>query len=71
MRSTTYDKLNHLYQEFGGYVSTRKLMEEGFTNRQIAFLINENYWKKCATVIIGCCNAGMRNPLITNASKYV
>ena len=46
MRSTTYDKLNHLYQKFEGYVSTRKLMEEGFTNRQIAFLINENYLEK-------------------------
>ncbi|MCI8454979.1 MAG: type IV toxin-antitoxin system AbiEi family antitoxin domain-containing protein [Lachnospiraceae bacterium] len=46
MRNTTYDKLEHLYQKFRGYISTQKLIEEGFTNRQIAFLVNEDYLEK-------------------------
>lgn len=46
MRSTTYDKLDNLYQKFRGYISTQELLAEGFTNRQIAFLTDENYLEK-------------------------
>ena len=46
MRSTTYNKLEQLYQKTRGYVSTQELMQEGFTNRQIGLLINEKYLEK-------------------------
>lgn len=46
MRSSTYDKLESLYKKSKGYISTRELLEKGFTNRQIAFLADENYLEK-------------------------
>lgn len=46
MRNATYNKLKHLYQKSEGYISTRELLEEGLTNRQIAALTDENYLEK-------------------------
>lgn len=46
MRSVTYGKLEQLYQKFEGYISTRELLKEGFTNRQIALLTDEKYLEK-------------------------
>lgn len=46
MRSATYYKLEHLYERYRGYISTRDLLKEGFTNRQIAFLTDEAYLEK-------------------------
>lgn len=46
MRSITYNKLDNLYKKSKGYISTQTLLEEGFTNRQIALLIDENYLEK-------------------------
>ena len=46
MRITTYYKLEDIYRKYGGYISTRELLGEGFTNRQIAVLTEENYLEK-------------------------
>lgn len=51
MRITTYYRLENLYRKYSGYISTRELLEEGFTNRQIAILTEENYLEK---VCHGC-----------------
>lgn len=46
MKNSTYGKLNDLYQKYTGYIGTRELLEEGFTNRQIAALTEEEYLEK-------------------------
>ena len=51
MRVATYYKLEDLYGKYGGYISTRELLGEGFSNRQIAALKEENYLEK---VCHGC-----------------
>lgn len=51
MRIATYYRLENLYRKYAGYISTRELLDEGFTNRQIAILTEENYLEK---VCHGC-----------------
>lgn len=51
MRITTYYKLENLYRKYAGYISTKELLCEGFSNRQIAALTEENYLEK---VCHGC-----------------
>ena len=46
MRITTYYRLECLYRRYSGYISTRELLDEGFSNRQIAVLTEENYLEK-------------------------
>lgn len=46
MRVNTYVKLESLYRRYRGYVRTKELLEEGFTNRQIAVLTEEGYLEK-------------------------
>ncbi|MDE5778604.1 MAG: type IV toxin-antitoxin system AbiEi family antitoxin domain-containing protein [Lachnospiraceae bacterium] len=46
MRITTYYRLEDLYKKYRGYISTKELLEEGFSNRQIATLTEENYLEK-------------------------
>lgn len=46
MRANTYCRLDNLYKKYRGYISTRVLMDEGFTNRQIAVLTEEGYLEK-------------------------
>ncbi len=46
MRANTYIKLEMLYKKYKGYVKTRKILEEGFSNRQIAVLVEEGYLEK-------------------------
>lgn len=46
MRITTYYRLEDLYKKYSGYISTRELLKEGFSNRQIAVLTEENYLEK-------------------------
>lgn len=46
MRNSTYHRLEGLYQTYKGYISTRELLDEGFSNRQIAVLAEENYLEK-------------------------
>lgn len=51
MRIATYYRLEDLYGKYGGYISTKELLSEGFSNRQIAVLTDENYLEK---VCHGC-----------------
>lgn len=46
MRENTYIKLGLVYQKHKGYISTRELLEEGFSNRQIGRLVEEKYLEK-------------------------
>lgn len=46
MRGNTYLKLAGVCKKYKGYVGTGELMEEGFTNRQIAVLTEEGYLEK-------------------------
>lgn len=62
MRSTTYNKLEHLYKRAKGYVSTQELMQEGFTNRQIALLIDEDYLEKVCHGYYWMMRCGCKKP---------
>lgn len=53
MRSNTYARLETVYSKYKGYIGTKELLEEGFTNRQIAFMTGEGYLEKYVMVIIG------------------
>ncbi|MFQ8692709.1 type IV toxin-antitoxin system AbiEi family antitoxin domain-containing protein [Blautia sp.] len=46
MRRNTYIKLETLYNKYSGYVGTKELLAEGFTNRQISVLVEEGYLQK-------------------------
>lgn len=46
MRSNTYARLETVYSKYKGYIGTKELLEEGFTNRQIAFMTGEGYLEK-------------------------
>lgn len=46
MRNNTYIKLETVCKRIKGYVGTRELLEEGFSNRQIAALTTEGYLEK-------------------------
>ena len=62
MRRNTYIKLETLYNKYSGYVGTKELLAEGFTNRQISVLVEEGYYKKYVMDITGLWgnNAGNR-----------
>ena len=53
MRSNTYARLETVYSKFKGYIGTKELLEEGFSNRQIALWQKRVIWKKYVMVIIG------------------
>jgi predicted transcriptional regulator of viral defense system len=46
MRTSTYAKFESKYGAFRGYVGTKTLLEDGFSNRQIAVLTEERYLEK-------------------------
>lgn len=46
MRANTYIKLERVNKKYRGYVETQKLLKEGFTNRQIAVLVEEGYLER-------------------------
>jgi len=46
MRINTYVKLEAVFKKYKGYVGTKALLEEGFSNRQIAVLVEEGYLEK-------------------------
>ncbi len=46
MRENTYMKIEALYRKYRGYVKTKDLMAEGFSNRQIVTLVEEGYLEK-------------------------
>lgn len=62
MRVTTYYKLEDLYGKYGGYISTRELLGEGFSNRQIAALTEENYLEKVCHGCYWMLQSGYKKP---------
>lgn len=46
MRRNTYKRLESVYRKYKGYIGTKELLEEGFANRQIAFMTEEGYLEK-------------------------
>ncbi len=46
MRIETYYKFEDLYKRYNGYISTKDLLDEGFSNRQIAGLTEEKFLEK-------------------------
>lgn len=46
MRTNTYLKFDNIYKKYKGYVGTRELMGEEFSNRQIAALAEEGYLER-------------------------
>lgn len=46
MRANTYIKFETVYRKSKGYVRTKELLEEGFSNRQISVLAEEGYLEK-------------------------
>ena len=69
MRENTYIKIETLYRKYRGYVETKNLLAEGFSNRQISTLVNEGYLQRCAMDIIGFQVNNVRSRLIINVSK--
>ena len=49
MRENTYIKIETLYRKYRGYVETKNLLAEGFSNRQISTLVNEGYLQKAVS----------------------
>ena len=66
MRENTYIKIETLYRKYRGYVETKNLLAEGFSNRQISTLVNEGYLQK---VCYGFQVNNVRSRLIINVSK--
>lgn len=62
MRFTTYYRLEDLYRKYCGYISTRELLDEGFSNRQIAALAEENYLEKVCHGIYWMLHCGRKKP---------
>ncbi len=62
MRVATYYKLEDLYGKYGGYISTRELLGEGFSNRQIAALKEENYLEKVCHGCYWMLQSGYKKP---------
>lgn len=62
MRITTYYKLEDLYKKYSGYISTKELLGEGFSNRQIAALTEENYLEKVCHGYYWMIQGGYKKP---------
>lgn len=63
MRDNTYIKLESICKKYKGYVGTRKLLEEGFSNRQIAVLTREGYLEKICYGVYWLNGRGYDKPL--------
>lgn len=46
MRENTYIKIEALYSKYRGYIGTKDILAEGFSNRQISALVEEGYLEK-------------------------
>lgn len=63
MRDNTYIKLESICKKYKGYVRTQKLLEEGFSNRQIAFLTKDGYLEKICYGVYWINGRGYDKPL--------
>ena len=62
MRNSTYNRLENLYKKCKGYISTRELLDEGFSNRQIAVLAEEKYLEKVCYGYYWLLQCGRKKP---------
>lgn len=62
MRQRTYERVEGLYQKYCGYITTTDLLSEGFTNRQISLLQQEEYLEKIANGCFWMMRAGVKKP---------
>lgn len=58
MRQHTYQRVENLYSKYCGYITTKELLNEGFTNRQISTLQQEGYLEKIANGCFWMAHAG-------------
>ena len=63
MRDNTYIELESICKKYKGYVRTQKLLEEGFSNRQIAFLTKDGYLEKICYGVYWINGRGYDKPL--------
>lgn len=63
MRTITYAKLENIYRKFNGYTSTKTLLNEGLSNRQIAALAEEGYLEKVCHGYYWLAGKGVDKPL--------
>lgn len=62
MRPLTYERLENLYTHSCGYTTTRELLAQGLTNRQIAALLQEQYLEKIANGYFWMPRCGRQKP---------
>lgn len=62
MRITTYCKLENLYKKYKGYISTKELLSEGFSNRQVANLTEECFLEKVCHGYYWMIQCGYKKP---------
>lgn len=62
MRKNTYDRFNSLSSNYKGYISTRDLIREGFSNRQILCFQKEGMLEKIANGYFWMSGAGIKKP---------
>lgn len=62
MRTNTYCKLENLYKKYKGYISTKELLSEGISNRQIANLTEENFLEKVCHGYYWMIQCGCKKP---------
>ena len=71
MRTNTYIRLEMLYKKYKGYVETREILEEGFSNRQIAVLVKEGYLENVTHGHYWLSGGNVRSLKTINVLKYV
>lgn len=62
MRQHTYERVDKLYRQYHGYITTKELLGEGFTSRQISKLQQEGYLEKIANGCFWMMHAGLTKP---------
>jgi predicted transcriptional regulator of viral defense system len=62
MRKNTYIHFETLYKKYRGYIGTKELCENGFSNRQIAVLTEEGYLEKICHGYYWMTEGGYKKP---------
>lgn len=62
MRITTYCRLDNLYKKYKGYISTKELLSEGFSNRQVANLKEKKFLEKVCHGYYWMIQCGYKKP---------
>ncbi len=62
MRQQTYERMENLCKGYRGCIGTKELLNEGFTNRQIALLQQKGYLEKIANGCFWPTCSGMEKP---------